>query len=342
MNSILKNISIRGISAAVPKKIYRNKKYPNFGKSGYKKFYEYIGIQEKRVADKNIFTSTLVYAAAKQLLKTIKWKKNTVEILILITQTPDFQTPSTSIKLQNELGLNKNIIAFDINLGCSGFPYGIAVISSLMNNLNISRGILLIGDTMSKVCNFNDKSTYPLFGDAGAAVAIERSLNDNMFFNFYSDGSSYKDIIIPSCGLSGRFLENENEEKKIILNTNLHLNGPNVYSFAINEVPKTINVLLEKNKLRDKIHFCFLHQANKLINENIQKKLLMKNVIFPQSFKLFGNTSCATIPLTMVLNKHLNYSNKNIFFSGFGVGSSISNAIIKIKKNILVNKIIQI
>lgn len=337
MISEIKNIEIKGIAAAVPKLKYYNIKYPFFGDGGFKKFYKFTGIKKKRIASKDIYTSTLVKSAAEKLIKKLNWDKKKIDIIILITQTPDFQTPATAIKLQDELKLNKKIIAFDINLGCSAFPYGISVMSGLLNSLNLKRGLLLIGDTLSKVCNYNDRSTFPIFGDAGSAIALENTkCKKKMYFNFFSDGKSFEDIIIPSYGLSGRSTsKNKN-------NFNLRLKGANVYSFAVNDVPKLMTDLIIKSKLNDKIKYCVPHQANKMIVEQIEKKIGLKNLVFLKSYEEFGNTSNTTIPLTMVVNKNFLKSNNYILASGFGVGSSISNLIFSLKKNTKLLNLIEI
>ena len=338
MISSIKNIEIKGIAVAVPKKIYHNKKYPHFGDGGFKKFFKFTGIKKKRLAGDKIYTSSLVKSAAEKLIKELRWKKDSIDIIILITQTPDFQTPATAIKIQDELKLNKKIIAFDINLGCSAFPYGVSVISSLLKTLGLKRGLLLIGDTLSKVCKYNDRSTFPIFGDAGSAIAIEKSkkLNEKMYFNFFSDGSSFDDIIIRSYGLSGREPFNKSNNK-----FNLKLKGGNVYSFAVNEVPKLMNEIILKSNLKDKIKYCIPHQANKMIVEQIEKKINMK-INFLHSFEEFGNTSNTTIPLTIIINKEKIKRNNYILTSGFGVGASISNLIFNLKRDTKLLNLIQI
>lgn len=341
MFSKFNNVSIVGISTAVPKKKFFNKDYIYASKESNDKFIKNTGIYERRISNKNICTSDLVIAAAEKIIKTIPWKKKTIEAIILVTQTPDYLTPSTSIKIQNELDLPKNIIAFDINLGCSGFSYGLSIISSIMNNLSINRSLLLVGDVLSRLCNIKDKSTWPVFGDAGSAIALEKKKkNQFSFFNFFSDGSGYSDIIVPSHSLSGKniisnisFKEKRYSDGIIKSDLNLFLNGPNVYSFAINNVHLAINDLIAESKINNKyIKYFFLHQANKMINDKIKSKLNFPNSFFPQSLKKFGNTSAASIPLTINLENNKKEINDYCLLSGFGVGISMCNAIIKINK----------
>ena len=122
-----------------------------------------------------------------------------------ISQTSDYLTPATSIIIQNKLGLKKSVYTLDINLGCSGFAYGISNSFSLIRNFNFKKGLFIIGDTLSRVCNVKDQSTWLLFGDGCGAIGIEKGNKmKKTFFDFFTDGSGYKDIIVPSHSLSGR------------------------------------------------------------------------------------------------------------------------------------------
>jgi len=346
MSSQISDISIIGISSAVPKKIFCNIDYTISG--DIKKFIELTGVEERRVANEDMCASDLVYFAAEKLLNDLNWKKETVKCIIFVTQTGDYLTPSSSIILQKRLSLPNNILAFDINLGCSGFPYSISIISSMMNNLNLERGLVFIGDTSTRLCNVNDKSAWPLFGDAASVIALEKKKSKKMFFNYYTDGSGYSDIIVNSHSLSGRKKATVDSFKEIdSLNQikrndfNMKLNGPNIFSFAISKVPILIKNLISETKVSvEDIKYCFLHQANKLINDTIQKKLDLKKTIFPTSLKKFGNTSSATIPLTITLEAKENSFSGLSVISGFGVGLSVSNAIINFE-NVYISNLVE-
>jgi 3-oxoacyl-[acyl-carrier-protein] synthase-3 len=347
MFSQIDGISIIGISSAVPKKIFKNINYT--GSGDIKKFIELTGIEERRVSSDDMCTSDLVYVAAEKILDDLNWKKESIKCIIFVSQTADYLTPCSSIILQKRLSLPNNVLAFDINLGCSGFPYSISIISSMMNNLNLERGLIFIGDTCTRLCNVNDKSAWPLFGDAASVIALEKKKKPKeMFFNYYTDGSGYGDIIVNSHSLSGRKKATVDSFKEIDClseikrnDFNMKLNGPNIFSFAISKVPTLIKDLISETKVSvEDIKYCFLHQANKLINQTIEKKLDLKKTIFPKSLKKFGNTSSATIPLTITLEAKKNFFSGLSVISGFGVGLSVSNAIINFE-NVYISNLLE-
>jgi 3-oxoacyl-[acyl-carrier-protein] synthase-3 len=331
---------ISGISVCLPKSIYKNINYPYQKKKNLIRFINLTGISERRIVNNSkICTSDLALNAVKKLMIDLKWEKSEIDFLIFVTQTSDYLTPATSIILQHKLNLKKELFAFDINLGCSGVPYGISVAFSLIDNLNFKKGILILGDVSSRLCNFKDKSSWLLFGDACSAIGIEKQKKTQLsYFNCYSDGAGYKDIIVPSHSLAGRNEINLKDFKNFDVNgnnksnVNISLNGANIFSFSTIIIPEKIKNLLKFSKINlNKIKYCFLHQANRLINENIKKKLDMKNTIFPSSLKKYGNTSSASIPVTIV-NK---FAGKKLsgtaLLSGFGVGLSASSLIYEFK-----------
>ena len=180
MKNVNTNGCITGISVCVPTNKYININYPHQTKDKLLKFIATTGIKERRIVNKTeMCTSDLGFVAVKKLIKKLNWKNNDVDFLIFISQTADYLTPATSAILQDRLMLKKNIFTLDVNYGCSGFPYGAALCFSLIDNLKFNKGILVIGDVLSKVCSIKDPSTWPLFGDACAAVAFEKKKKKN-------------------------------------------------------------------------------------------------------------------------------------------------------------------
>jgi 3-oxoacyl-[acyl-carrier-protein] synthase-3 len=341
LRKIKSKAKIVGISACLPKHCYKNINYPYQSKKNLIRFINLTGISERRIVNNpGICASDLAEKAINKLVGDLKWNKSDIDFLIFVTQTSDYLTPSTSIILQHKLKLKKEVFAYDINLGCSGVPYGISTAFSLIDNLNLKKGILVLGDVSSKLCNIKDKSSWLLFGDACSAIAIEKQKKTQIsYFDYYSDGEGYKDIIVPSHSLAGRnpisvkdfknLKTNGNIKKKI----NMTLNGANIFSFSTIKIPENIKNLLKFSSINDeKIKFCFLHQANKLINENIRNKLNIKKTIFPTSLKKFGNTSSASIPVTIVKNFGGKKLSGTCLLSGFGVGLSASNLIYEFKE----------
>ena len=164
---VVKNVAIKGISAATPKKVeYNEEIYRKWG--GVEAFISSTGVKQKHKSSKKICSSDLCFAAAEKLIADLNWDKNEIDALIFVSQTPDYKLPATSCLLQERLGFSQSCYTLDISLGCSGWVYGMSVITSLMQSGTIKKGLLLAGDTILKLCSENDKSTYPLFGDAGS------------------------------------------------------------------------------------------------------------------------------------------------------------------------------
>ena len=163
MRNILKNVLIRGVVSAVPKRISRVADYENMSEIEAKKFSQVTGILQRRIVSPDQTSSDLCVAAAERLMDCIQWHRDEIEIVVMITQSADYPIPATAIIIQDRLGLNRNTLAFDINLGCSSYPYGLAVIGSTMRSLGLKKGLLLIVSTSSKLCSDTSTSTWPLF-----------------------------------------------------------------------------------------------------------------------------------------------------------------------------------
>ena len=323
------NVKISGIVSVVPEKVVKNKDLDLFAnQQEAEKFISITGIEEKRHAKIDECTSDLCFHAAEELISKLNWNKGEIDVLILVTQTPDFVVPNTSIILQDRLGLPKTCICFDVPLGCSGYVYGLSIISQFLQNGSFKKGILLVGDTLSKQCSALDKSTYPLFGDAGCATALEFNEGSEMLFNLWSDGSGYGSIIVPDGGYRNRLNEKSlvqeaDSSGNVRSKINTYMNGTEVFSFGISEVPKEIKKFMTHFDINvSNIDFAIFHQANKFMNEMIRKKIGLSKEQVPYSLHKFGNTSSATIPLTISTLEET-VKNKNILMCGFGVGLSI-------------------
>lgn len=324
------NVKIKGISAAVPKLEVSNWDYEFLSDNEKKLLIKTTGVEKKRVVDNGVVTSDLCFYSANRLLSELDWNKDDIGIIIFLSQSRDYYLPATSIILQNRLGLPKTCLAFDISLGCSGYIYGLSVIGSMMSAMGISKGLLMVGDISSLTCSKEDKSTYPLFGDAGTTTAIEFEEGRGFDFSLKSDGGGHKAIIIPAGGVRNVVNKDSFEKKKvgegIIRNDlNLALNGLNVFNFSINEVPKSIVEFFNHfNVNQGDYDYFVMHQANKLMNETIRKKLKFSEEKVPYSLAEYGNTSSASIPLTIVtqLKKQVRLNSLKLLLSGFGVGLS--------------------
>jgi 3-oxoacyl-[acyl-carrier-protein] synthase-3 len=345
-----KNVKISGISACVPKKTEENADFQLFDSESYKNFVASTGVERKRVSSNDICTSDLCIAAAEKLLADLGWGKDEIDILIFVTQTPDYVLPATACILQDRLGLPQSCYALDISLGCSGWVYGLSVVAALLASGNFKKGLLLAGDTSLKLCSKTDKSTYPLFGDAGTATAVEFAENATGFnFHMQTNGSEFRAIIIPDGGyrnpISEKSLETKEISEGISRNaTNLILEGMDIFTFGISKVPKNVSNLLEHFNLdKDSIDYFVFHQANRFMNEKIRQKLKLSEEKVPYSLKNFGNTSSSTIPLTIVtqLKDKLYGVKKDIIACGFGVGLSWGSVYFE-AENIMISNLIEL
>lgn len=331
------NVAFRGVSAAVPKAIERNADYSLLTEKEINLLVKTTGVLEKRRAPKNCCTSDYCLEAARKLLVDLGWKASEVELLIFVSQSRDYFLPSTAIILQQKLGLPNTSLAFDVGLGCSGFVYGVSILASYLSSGAIKKALLLCGDVSTTSVSYYDKSTYPLFGDAGTAAAFEYDVqSEPVFFNMQSDGAGYETIIIPDGGCRNP-LTNESEElielEKGVSRRkrDLWLNGMDVFNFSVTKVPANINALLERYAVDiSLIDYFVMHQANLLMNETIRKIIAVPEQKVPYSLRHFGNTSSASIPLTMVTSiaQNLQIGEHKLLLSGFGVGLSWGSVII--------------
>jgi len=332
------HVKITGISACVPKEKLYTRDYAHFNEAEKDLFIKSVGILERRVASKEITTSDMCFASAEKLISSLNWNKQEIDCLIFVSQSADFFLPATSILLQHRLGLSKHAMAFDMNLGCSGYIYGLQILSNLISTGQIKKGLLLVGDKSSLSTHIEDKSTYPLFGDAGTATALEYDTNSNpVYFNLQSDGSGEEAIKILDGGARNEVRDDTFEIKEIEpgikrSRRHLQLNGIDIFNFALKEVAPNVNEVLQFAGIeKSNIDYYIFHQANRLINESVRKKLKILEIEkVPYSIDLYGNTSSASIPLTIVvkLKEQLKNQHKKTLLSGFGVGYSWGSCII--------------
>jgi 3-oxoacyl-[acyl-carrier-protein] synthase-3 len=348
----VKNVTIKGISACVPSHIEDNKKSHLFASDEeVSKFVDTTGIEYRHTVNgRNICTSDLCFEAATKLLAELDWQAAEIECLIFVSQTPDYILPATACILQNRLGLPIDCYAMDISLGCSGWVYGLSAIASLMSSGTIKKGLLLVGDTTTITKSRKDKSTYPLFGDAGTATAVEYTEGtEGIKFHMGTDGKGYEAIMIPDGGFRNfvtpeSFIESEVEPGIFRNRLQSILDGPSVFTFGITKAPRSVNALLEKfNLSKEEIDYFVFHQANLIMNEKIRTKLKIEPEKAPYSLNEYGNTSSASIPLTMVsrLNSELTGSNKKILACAFGVGLSWASAVFE-TENLICPPVIEI
>lgn len=306
----IKNVALRGVAACVPAKTVETKNLSVFKKDEAERFTKTTGIERRRIVDNGVCTSDLCLAAAEKLIQELHWDKSEIDALIFVSNTPDYRSPATSCILQNRMELPTSCLTFDISTVCAGFLQGIVVVSSILSSGTIKKALLLVGDTNSLTSSPEDKSRYPLLGDAGTASAWEYDETaDKIYSNLLSDGSCYKFVGSPYSGFRNQptpesFVVQDAGEG--IRRAPIHgvMDGMEVFSFAISECPKALKSLCEHYNIdmHSGVDYYLFHQANMKINSTIMKKLKLQESKIPSNIKDFGNTSCAAIPLLMVTN----------------------------------------
>jgi 3-oxoacyl-[acyl-carrier-protein] synthase-3 len=333
------NTGITGMAAAVPADVIDNLQYTmHFPAEDVKEIVEKTGIRQRRFAPAGMCASDLCHQAAERLISDMNINKEEIDLLVFVSQTPDYRMPATSVLLQHRLGLRKDTMAFDISLGCSAFVYALSIVYGLMQGGTIRKALLLDGETRSRVYHPKDRKTAFLFGDGGIAAIIERNENFGpSFFSLGSDGSK-SDLIKMDAGGYRNPTTAETIMEKVVdehgnIRTDEHgyMDGAEVFNFVIKEVPKNINdVLAQAGLAKDQIDFWLFHQANSYMNGYLGKKMGLPVEKVPSCIENFGNTSSVSIPLTMVtaLKQELGESN-TLLLSGFGVGMSFASCVLQ-------------
>lgn len=329
-------IGITGIACAVPKNLVTVESFiPVFGEEVTAKFTAGTGIRYMYKALPTQTASDLAVAAAEHLLLKTDLDRSQIGAMLFVTQSPDYRRPSSASVVQKRLGLPINCSCMEINLGCSGFIYGLQTAMSLMNSSDIDHVLLLLGETASKLVDPKDKSIVMMYGDAGAAILLSRCPEAKTETLLRSDGGRYKAIVLPAGGFRDmnpgheRFLCSDGIERSLY---DIFMDGTAVFSFSITDVPQAIHDYLEKTKttVADYDTFVF-HQANHFIIKQLIRKLKLPKESVPISLDRYGNTGGISIPLTLCDAFGGESSGKrNALMCGFGIGLSwgVTNALI--------------
>jgi len=332
-------VGIAAMSAAVPKRVINNRKYTEvFSADEANEIVDKTGIEERRFADAETCSSDLCFAAAEKLITDNNINREEIDLLVFISQTPDYRMPATSVTLQYRLGLPNKTIAFDITLGCSAFLYGLSVVYGMMERSGLRKALLLDGETRSKVYSPRDRRSAFLFGDGGVAALIERNPKyGKSVFSLNSDGSRADLIMIPAGGYRKMSSVETVVEKVVDEFGNMrseeqgYMRGGDVFNFVIREIPRDIkNMLAHEEKTVEDFDYIVFHQANNFINSYIMKKMKMDAEKIPSTIAKFGNTSSVSVPLTIVSElKGKLEDKKEVLLSAFGVGMTWATGVVR-------------
>jgi 3-oxoacyl-[acyl-carrier-protein] synthase-3 len=325
-------VGVRGLAGCVPKNTIETLSYTTvFSAQEAKEIADKTGIYQRRFAPDGMTASDMCFHAANRLLNDLDIDRSEIDLLIFVSQTPDYRMPATSVILQNRLGLSSQTMSFDICLGCSAFVYGLSVVYSLMEKSGLKRALLLDGETRSRVYSPKDRTTAFLFGDAGVAALIERDPKyGRSYFSLNSDGSREELIKIKAGGYRYPSTHDTLKEKVVDEHGNVRsdehgsMNGPDVFNFAIREVPVDIQRVADFSGIAlSEMDYYVFHQANAYMNGYLQKKLKLPVEKLPSSISKFGNTSSVSIPITIASElKGKLAGRKRMMLCGFGVGMS--------------------
>jgi 3-oxoacyl-[acyl-carrier-protein] synthase-3 len=329
--------SISAISYYLPEKILSNADLVNeFGTWTEDKIFKKTGIMERHVVTDEI-VSDIAVKAAQQLFSENDVRRDEIDFLLLCTECPDYFMPATACVVQNRLGLGKNIGAYDMNLGCSGFVYGLATAKGLICAGAANNVLFITADTISKTIHPLDKSTRTLFGDAAAAVLVTKSESCGVLdFVFGTDGSGVNRLIIPA----GAWAQPSSEATKaevtnrwgnVRTKEHLYMDGPEIMNFTLDVVPIMFrDVLMKNNMIIDDIDHVVFHQASMTLLEKLRNGLNIPKEKFFINIENKGNTTSCTIPLALkdMQVRGLLQKEDKILLLGFGVGLSYAGTII--------------
>ena len=320
-----KNLKISGIATGVPKNVVKSEDLDLSADYDAAAFIETTGIRERRFSN-DFTTSDLCCAAAERIISDLGWDKSEIGILVFVSQNADYILPATACILQERLGLDKECYAEDIALGCSGWVYGLSTIAGLMSAGTVKKALLLAGDAKRR-------AEYPLdtlMGFSGTATAVEYEEGAPGFkFHMGTDGSGAGAIMIPDGGARNmttlHSFDLEEVDGKMINRLTPRMEGMDVFSFAITVPPKSIKRLAEHYSFdyHDADYFIF-HQGNVIMLNKIIRKLKVEPEKMPLSLPYFGNTSSASIPITICTQLKGKIENRHTSFIGCGFGVGLS------------------
>lgn len=330
--SRIKSVAIRGVSACVPGNVEENTDaLPIFKEGEAERVVAQTGIYRRHVipSASGITVADLCTRAFEGLMAELGWERDSIDLLVLVSSSADYITPPTSNVLHGRLGLSEDCLCFDIRQGCPGWVVGMDTVATMVSTGNFKRAVLLCGDASTLMCSPMDKETRPLFSDAGTATALEYDETAApMEFHHGSRGADFQAIITPAGGLRNPVTPEALEFKSygehlVRRDIDCTMDGMAVFGFGLQVAPRSLSALKEHFGIEEEdIDVYLFHQANQYMNNKILKKLRLNPSKVPFSLNEFGNTSCASIPLTLVHTRCHEFATRpmNAIACTFGVG----------------------
>lgn len=332
--------SIKAIEYVYPKKEISNallqQEFPDYD---YEKFEKRVGIKTRYIVDQDETALDLACRAVNKLFCR-EIDKAKIDYILYCTQSPEYILPTTACILQDRMRLNKNIGAFDFNLGCSGYTYGLSLAKALIDSKQAKKVLLVTAETYSKFIHKYDRTNRSIFGDAATATIIEECKDNHIGnFTFGTDGEGYDKLIIKNGG--GKHIYNENATLKeygsdnLYSDNHIYMNGPEIFNFTVKEIPNFTKEVLQINNLqKEDIKQFIFHQANAYMLSSLRKHLKVEPNKFYIDLEKGGNTVSNTIPIALKEYSKNVKEAENVILVGFGVGLSWSGGLIRINKEL--------
>jgi len=311
MNLVTPKIKIISSGKYIPPLIVTNEDMEKLVETSDEWIVSRTGIKRRRKAVDEL-TSDMAYHAAMDAINKVNYDKSKIDLIVMATVTGDQMTPSTANFIQGKLGLDHQVMSFDINAACTGFVYGLETAAALLQTGRFKSALVIGGEKLSNVIDYTDRNTCVLFGDGAGALIIEPSLEENHKAYFYNAArADFNDYLS--------------------ITDKIRMDGKKVYQFAIDVLEKSIYKVLEDAKLTvDDIDVIIPHQANERIIQSVSKSTGIPMEKFMLNLSEYGNTSAASIPITIAEYAEQNdVTNKKMLLVGFGGGFTWGSAILQ-------------
>ncbi|MDO4813615.1 MAG: beta-ketoacyl-ACP synthase III [Gemella sp.] len=315
-------MKILASAKSLPSKVVTNDDLSKIVDTSHEWIVQRTGIEERRISEKN--TSDLAYEAASLAIEKAGIDKNSIDLIICATATPDNKFPSVACLVQEKLGLPDSVTAFDLNAACTGFIYGLKVASAMLSTYH-KRALVIGAEVLSKIIDYSDRNTCVLFGDGAGAVVLEADGKNTEFFtkslgqeeNLYAKASDLN-LELDKTSVEEGFLK---------------MNGSEVFKFAVAAMEEAVRGVLAQNELDlDNVKLIIPHQANKRIIDFVAKKLKQDKEKFYINLNKYGNTSAASIAIALdeALEEKKLVSGDKVLLVGFGAGLTWGATILEI------------
>ena len=327
----MEEVSIKAFGAYAPSRIVSNDDLSKIVETNDEWIVERTGIKERRISEGED-TSSIAVKAAIKALERANLTGEDIDLIIVATVTPDKFTPSVACLVQKEIQA-ENAMAFDVSAACSGFIFGLQAACSMMKVTENFKNALVIGvETLSKIMNWEDRSTCVLFGDGGGAVVLSKGEGNGGIREFYSKSLGKKGdcLVVEAMPVINPFIKDKNNDTNY---QKIYMNGGEVFKFATKVIVESIKKILEKSSLTiDDIDYIVPHQANLRIIDYAARKLKVDSSKFYTNLERYGNTSSASIPLALneMYEKNLLKKGHKIILVGFGGGLTYGAVLIEL------------